>query len=109
MAGKNRMRPIAMTTLAAILALMPLALGIGQGVGHATAAGHCHHFGTVPPVALGVNRLTRFIGYLRKTNLTIISRYANHLSQAEVIVEMAEIAALVWLWKFFGSGISLGQ
>lgn len=31
MAGKNRMRPIAMTTFAAILALMPLALGVGQG------------------------------------------------------------------------------
>ncbi len=30
-AGKNRMRPIAMTTVAAILALLPLALGIGQG------------------------------------------------------------------------------
>ena len=30
-AGKNRMRPIAMTTLAAILALLPLALGLGQG------------------------------------------------------------------------------
>jgi len=30
-AGRNRMRPIAMTTLAAILALMPLALGAGQG------------------------------------------------------------------------------
>jgi CzcA family heavy metal efflux pump len=30
-AGKNRMRPIAMTTLAAILTLAPLALGIGQG------------------------------------------------------------------------------
>jgi CzcA family heavy metal efflux pump len=30
-AGKNRMRPIAMTTIAAILALLPLALGIGQG------------------------------------------------------------------------------
>jgi CzcA family heavy metal efflux pump len=30
-AGMNRMRPIAMTTLAAILALMPLALGLGQG------------------------------------------------------------------------------
>ena len=30
-AGINRMRPIAMTTFAAILALMPLALGIGQG------------------------------------------------------------------------------
>ncbi|MDA8241518.1 MAG: efflux RND transporter permease subunit [Nitrospiraceae bacterium] len=30
-AGKNRMRPIAMTVLAAILALLPLALGIGQG------------------------------------------------------------------------------
>ncbi len=30
-AGKNRMRPIAMTTLAAILTLMPLALAIGQG------------------------------------------------------------------------------
>jgi multidrug efflux pump subunit AcrB len=30
-AGNNRMRPIAMTTIAAILALMPLALGIGQG------------------------------------------------------------------------------
>ncbi|MGH7783368.1 MAG: efflux RND transporter permease subunit, partial [Candidatus Binatia bacterium] len=31
MAGNNRMRPIAMTTLAAIFALLPLALGIGQG------------------------------------------------------------------------------
>ena len=30
-AGKNRMRPIAMTTLAAIFALMPLAMGIGSG------------------------------------------------------------------------------
>lgn len=30
-AGKNRMRPIAMTTLAAILTLLPLALAIGQG------------------------------------------------------------------------------
>ena len=30
-AGQNRMRPIAMTTLAAILALLPLALGIGSG------------------------------------------------------------------------------
>jgi multidrug efflux pump subunit AcrB len=32
-AGINRMRPIAMTTFAAILALLPLALGIGQGSG----------------------------------------------------------------------------
>ncbi len=31
LAGKNRMRPIAMTTVAAILALLPLALGLGQG------------------------------------------------------------------------------
>ncbi len=30
-AGINRIRPIAMTTLAAILALLPLGLGIGQG------------------------------------------------------------------------------
>jgi multidrug efflux pump subunit AcrB len=30
-AGLNRFRPIAMTTLAAILALLPLALAIGQG------------------------------------------------------------------------------
>jgi CzcA family heavy metal efflux pump len=30
-AGKNRMRPIAMTTIAAILTLLPLALAIGQG------------------------------------------------------------------------------
>jgi len=30
-AGKNRMRPIAMTTLAAILTLLPLAFAIGQG------------------------------------------------------------------------------
>jgi CzcA family heavy metal efflux pump len=30
-AGRNRMRPIAMTIFAAILALLPLALGIGQG------------------------------------------------------------------------------
>ncbi len=32
-AGNNRMRPIAMTTLAAVFALLPLALGIGQGAG----------------------------------------------------------------------------
>jgi len=31
LAGQNRMRPIGMTTLAAILTLMPLALAIGQG------------------------------------------------------------------------------
>jgi len=31
LAGINRMRPIAMTTFAAILALLPLALGLGQG------------------------------------------------------------------------------
>ncbi|MBI4794703.1 MAG: efflux RND transporter permease subunit, partial [Deltaproteobacteria bacterium] len=31
LAGKNRMRPIAMSTRAAILALLPLALGLGQG------------------------------------------------------------------------------
>lgn len=30
-AGSNRIRPIAMTTLAAILALLPLGLGLGQG------------------------------------------------------------------------------
>lgn len=30
-AGKNRMRPIAMTTVAAILILLPLAFAIGQG------------------------------------------------------------------------------
>ncbi|MBW7899492.1 Cobalt-zinc-cadmium resistance protein CzcA [Candidatus Brocadiaceae bacterium B188] len=30
-AGRNRMRPIAMTTFATILALLPLALGVGQG------------------------------------------------------------------------------
>jgi multidrug efflux pump subunit AcrB len=30
-AGQNRMRPIAMTTLAAIVALLPLALGLGAG------------------------------------------------------------------------------
>ncbi|MDE2252028.1 MAG: efflux RND transporter permease subunit [Gammaproteobacteria bacterium] len=30
-AGSNRLRPIAMTTIAAILALLPLALGLGQG------------------------------------------------------------------------------
>lgn len=30
-AGRNRLRPIAMTTLAAILALLPLALALGQG------------------------------------------------------------------------------
>lgn len=32
-AGRNRARPIAMTTAAAILALLPLALGLGQGSG----------------------------------------------------------------------------
>lgn len=30
-AGRNRARPIAMTTLAAILAMLPLALGLGEG------------------------------------------------------------------------------
>jgi multidrug efflux pump subunit AcrB len=31
LAGKNRLRPIAMSTLAAMLALLPLGLGLGQG------------------------------------------------------------------------------
>jgi multidrug efflux pump subunit AcrB len=31
LAGRNRFRPIAMTTLAAILTLLPLALGLGTG------------------------------------------------------------------------------
>ena len=31
LAGTNRMRPIAMTTVAAILTLLPLAFAIGQG------------------------------------------------------------------------------
>lgn len=31
LAGSNRMRPILMTTLAAILALLPLAIALGQG------------------------------------------------------------------------------
>jgi multidrug efflux pump subunit AcrB len=30
-AGRNRLRPIAMTTIAAILALLPLAFAFGQG------------------------------------------------------------------------------
>jgi hypothetical protein len=30
-AGRNRLRPIAMTTIAAALALLPLALALGQG------------------------------------------------------------------------------
>jgi multidrug efflux pump subunit AcrB len=30
-AGRNRMRPIAMTTIAAILTLLPLAFALGQG------------------------------------------------------------------------------
>ena len=30
-AGANRFRPIAMTAIAAILALMPLTIGLGQG------------------------------------------------------------------------------
>jgi multidrug efflux pump subunit AcrB len=30
-AGKNRLRPITMTTIAAILALLPLAFALGQG------------------------------------------------------------------------------
>ena len=32
-AGVNRARPIAMTTFAAVLALLPLALGLGHGSG----------------------------------------------------------------------------
>ena len=32
-ASRNRLRPITMTTLAAILTLLPLALAIGQGAG----------------------------------------------------------------------------
>ncbi|MEQ1669025.1 MAG: efflux RND transporter permease subunit, partial [Sulfuriferula sp.] len=33
LAGQNRMRPIAMTTFAAILTLLPLAFALGQGSG----------------------------------------------------------------------------
>ena len=42
-ASRNRLRPITMTTLAAILTLLPLALAIGAGLGHPAAAGHRDH------------------------------------------------------------------
>ena len=61
-ASRNRLRPITMTTLAAILTLMPLALAIGQGVGNSAAAGHLHHrrpAAAVSPGAAGDARADR--------------------------------------------------
>jgi len=42
--ASNRMRPIAMTTFAAILALLPLALGIGAGSAMQQPLRHRDHF-----------------------------------------------------------------
>ncbi len=60
-AGANRFRPIAMTTAAAILALLPLALPFALGRRRdAAAAGHRHHRGTAGSDAAGVDRHADF-------------------------------------------------
>jgi multidrug efflux pump subunit AcrB len=51
-AGKNRMRPIAMTTLATILALLPLALGIGRGSAMQQPLAIAIIFGLLPKLPL---------------------------------------------------------
>ncbi len=55
-AGVNRMRPIAMTTFAAILALLPLALGIGQGSAMQQPLAIAIISGPDRPVAAGLDR-----------------------------------------------------
>ena len=52
-AGRNRLRPIAMTTIAAILALLPLGFCIWARVGDAAAAGDRDHLGADCSVAAG--------------------------------------------------------
>jgi CzcA family heavy metal efflux pump len=51
-AGKNRMRPIAMTILASILALLPLALGIGRGSAMQQPLAIAIIFGLLPKLPL---------------------------------------------------------
>ncbi len=51
-AGKNRMRPILMTTLATILALLPLALGIGRGSAMQQPLAIAIIFGMLPKLPL---------------------------------------------------------
>ena len=55
-ASRNRLRPITMTTLAAILTLLPLALAIGGGLGHPAAARDRHHRRPAAPVSAGARR-----------------------------------------------------
>ena len=55
-AAKNRMRPILMTTVAAVLALAAIGVGDWAGFRNATAAGDCDHLRVGRAPALGVDR-----------------------------------------------------
>ncbi len=69
-AGRNRFRPIAMTTLAAILALMPLALAIGEGSAMLQPMAIAIIFGLVaqfPLVLLVLPALLFWLGQQAKT------------------------------------------
>ena len=45
-AGRTRLRPILMTTIATIVGLIPMALGIGEGSENQPAARSCSHWRT---------------------------------------------------------------
>ncbi len=68
-AGKNRMRPLAMTTLTTILALLPLALGIGHGSGMQQPLAIAIIFGLIlqyPLVLVGLPAFLRIIRFQKK-------------------------------------------
>jgi CzcA family heavy metal efflux pump len=72
-AGSNRMRPIVMTTLAAILALLPLALALGQGSAMQQPLAIAIISGLLVQVPLVVVVMTLVYRWLARLNNTPIS------------------------------------
>ncbi len=69
-AGKNRLRPIAMTTLAAILALLPLAAGWGQGSAMQQPLAIAIISGLLVQLPLALVALPLFLSWARPSRLS---------------------------------------
>jgi len=73
-AAANRLRPIAITTLAAILALLPLGLGLGEGSAMQQPLAIAIISGLIAQMLLVLLIMPRVASFLENTDLSRLSR-----------------------------------